>query len=110
MKKLLLSLVVAISIFAKSQKVFSVPHMEPNVLKVYVTSLETQADLKVYKVAYENQIGNNDGKWFFTKYANQAQKKVLFVKTINQADLIIFFAKYPNNAGWRNKSKQYLLY
>ena len=62
------------------------------------------------KVNYENQAGKNNGKWFFTKYENQAKKKLYFVRYQNQADLKIFFVEYENQAGWRNKSKQYLLY
>jgi hypothetical protein len=64
----------------------------------------------VYKVKYENQAGQNNGKWFFTKYLNQAKKKIYFVKYENQADLKIFFVEYENQADWRNKSKQHLLY
>jgi hypothetical protein len=58
---------------------------------------ENQADLKVYKVKYENQAGQNDGKWFFVKYSNQAEVK-------------IYFVKYENQAGWRNNSVKHLLY
>jgi hypothetical protein len=66
--------------------------------------------LKVYKVKYDNQAGQNDGKWFFTKYANQAKKKVFFVDYENQSDLKIYFVEYENQAGWRNPSKKALMY
>ena len=52
----------------------------------------------------------NDGKWFFTDYANQAKKKIFFVDYENQADIKIFFVQYENQAGWRNASKKSLLY
>jgi hypothetical protein len=61
-------------------------------------------------VQYENQAGNNDGKWFFTQYSNQAKKTVYFVDYENQADLKIFFVKYENQAGWINSSKKSLMY
>jgi hypothetical protein len=32
------------------------------------------------------------------------------VKYENQADLKIFFVEYENQAEWKNKSKQYLMY
>jgi len=52
----------------------------------------------------------NDGKWFFTKYANRANKKIFFVKYENQAALKIYFVEYENQAGWRNRSKVHLMY
>lgn len=33
-----------------------------------------------------------------------------FVDYENQADFNIYFADYKNKAGWRNKSKQYLMF
>jgi hypothetical protein len=66
--------------------------------------------LKVFKVKYENQVGENDGKWFFTQYENQAEKTIFFVDYENQADLKIFFVEYENQAGWRNKEKMHLMY
>ena len=51
---------------------------------------ENQADLKVFKVKYENQVGENNSKWFFSKYENQAKKKIFFVEYENQADLNFF--------------------
>jgi hypothetical protein len=61
-------------------------------------------------VKYENQAGSNDGKWFFTEYANQAKKKIYFVKYENQADVKIYFVNYENQAGWRNASKKSFFY
>ena len=59
---------------------------------------------KVFSVQYENQAGQNNGKWFFTKYPNQAQKRIFFVQYANQAEVKICFVKYENQAGWRNNS------
>lgn len=72
--------------------------------------MKIRPDLKVYKVKYSNQASQNDGKWFFTEYSNQSNKKIFFVKYQNQADLKIYFVEYQNQAGWRNKSKQHLMY
>ena len=52
----------------------------------------------------------NDGKWFFTDYANQAKKKIYFVKNENQADLKIYFVNYENQAGWNKDKKKHLMY
>jgi hypothetical protein len=59
---------------------------------------------------WQNQADKNEGRWFFTNYANQADKKIFFVKYANQADLKIYFVKYENQAGWNNKSKIQLMY
>jgi hypothetical protein len=64
----------------------------------------------VYKVDYESQAGNNDGKWFFVNYESQAKKKLFFVDYESQADLKIFFVDYQSQAGWKNSSKKQLLY
>ena len=69
-----------------------------------------QSDLKVYKVDYSNQTKGNKGHWYFVDYPNQSDKKIYFVEYSNQSDLKIFFVNYPNQSGWRNKSKQHLLY
>ena len=105
-----ISAILLVGIHSRAQKVFSVEYPNQADVKVFVVDYENQADLKVYKVKYNNQAGKNDGKWFFTKYANQAEKKVFFVDYQNQADLKIIFVDYENQAGWRNKSKQQLMY
>jgi len=64
----------------------------------------------VYKVKYANQVGKNNCKWFFFKYANQSDKKIYFVKYANQADVKICFVKYSNLAKWQNKEKIHLFY
>ena len=49
-------------------------------------------------------------KTFSVQYANQADVKVFVVDYENQADLKVYKVKYENQAGWRNKSKQQLMY
>ena len=44
------------------------------------------------------------------KYESRADKTVFFVDYESRADLKIFFVEYESRAGWRNKSKQHLLY
>ena len=78
--------------------------------KVYSVDYSNQSDLKVYKVDYPNQAKGNKGHWYFVDYPNQSEKKIYFVEYSNQSDLKIFFVDYPNQSGWKNKSKQYLLY
>ena len=47
---------------------------------------------------------------FSVKYSNQSDVKVYVVEYENQCDLKIFFVKYKNQAGWKDKSKQHLMY
>ena len=108
--KLLLLLGLVLPFLAHSQKMFSVDYANQAEVKVYVVEYENQADLKVFKVDYTNQVVGNKGLWYFVDYANQADKKIFFVDYVNQSDLKIYFVKYSNQAGWRNKSKQHLLY
>ena len=49
-------------------------------------------------------------KVFSVNYENQADVKVYVVKYENQADLKVYKVKYENQAGWKNKSKQQLMY
>ena len=62
---------------------------------------------KVYSVKYSNQ---SDIKVYVVEYENQSDKKIYFVDYPNQSDLKIFFVMYKNQSGWRNTSKQHLMY
>jgi hypothetical protein len=93
-----------------AQSMFSAQYSNQSDLNVFVVEYENQCDLKVFKVDYANQAKGNDGLWYFVEHANQADKKVFFADYANQSDLKIFFVKYKNQAGWRDKTKQHLLY
>jgi hypothetical protein len=93
-----------------AQNVFSTQYANQADLNVFVVDYENQCDLKVFKVDYSNQAKGNQGLWYFVEYGNQADKKVFFAEYANQSDLKIFFVKYKNQAGWRDKTKQHLLY
>ena len=109
MKKLLFVLFL-IPVKSYSQKVYSVKYSNQSDVKVYVVDYENQCDLKVFKVDYLNQVDGNKGLWYFVDYQNQSDKKIFFVDYPNQSDLKIFFVKYKNQSGWRDKSKQHLMY
>ena len=57
-----------------AQKIFAVKYASQADIKVFVVKYESQADLLVYKVSYPSEANNNEGKWFFTEYASQANK------------------------------------
>jgi hypothetical protein len=61
---------------AAAQKIFAVTYASQADVKVFVVKYESQADLLVFKVKYASDTGNNQGKWFFTEYASQANKKI----------------------------------
>ena len=88
---------ILIPFISFSQKVYSVEYSNQSDLKVFVVEYENQCDLKVYKVDYPNQTKGNKGHWYFVDYPNQSDKK-------------IYFVDFANQSGWRNKSKQHLLY
>lgn len=106
----ILTILILLPLFSTAQNILSVQYENQADVKVFVVDYENQADLKVYKVDYENQAQGNEGLWYFVKYANQADKRIYFVDYENQSDLKIFFVKYQNQAGWRDKSKQHLMY
>ena len=93
-----------------AQKIFSVDYESQADVKVFVVDYESRADLLVYKEDYESRAEGNDGHWFFVKYESRADKKIYFVDYESRADLKVFFVDYESRAGWRNKSKQHLLY
>ena len=70
----------------------------------------TSYSQKVFSVEYSNQSDGNNGLWYFVDYPNQSNKKIYFVEYSNQSDLKIFFVKYKNQSGWRDKSKQHLMF
>ena len=107
---IILSLLLFITLKNYSQKVFSTEYSNQSDIKVYVVDYENQSDLKVFKVDYPNQVDGNKGLWYFVDYKNQSDKKIYFVEYSNQSDLKIFFVTYKNQSGWRDKSKQHLLY
>ena len=93
-----------------AQKMFSVDYESRADVKVFVVDYESRADLLVYKEDYESRADGNDGHWFFVKYESRADKTIYFVDYESRADLKVFFVEYESRAGWRNKSKQHLLY
>jgi len=108
--KNILFILLFITLKTYSQKVFSTEYSNQSDIKVYVVDYENQSDLKVFKVDYPNQVDGNKGLWYFVDYKNQSDKNIYFVEHSNQSDLKIFFVKYKNQSGWRDKSKQHLLY
>jgi hypothetical protein len=93
-----------------AQKIFSVDYESRADVKVFVVDYESRADLLVFKEEYESRADGNEGRWHFVEYESRADKKVFFVEYESRADLKVFFVDYESRAGWRNKSKQHLLY
>ena len=109
---ILLSVIIGCSALAFGQKVYSTDHAYQADIKVYVVDHDYQADLIVYRTnrSYEAKSSENKGIWFFTDHSYQADKKIYFVDHSYQADLKIYFTDKDYRAGWKTKSKQYLLY
>ena len=102
MRPALLSLLALVSLAfsaesISAQNIFSVDCESRADVKVFVVDYESRADLLVYKEDYESRAEGNEGHWFFVKYEGRADKT-------------IFFVDYESRAGWKNTSKQHLLY
>ena len=89
--------VVIATVSTYAQKVYSTNYEYQADVKVFVVDYEYQADLLVYKESQEYDASGNEGKWYF-------------VDKEYQADVKIYFVKNEYQAGWRDKSKMYLLY
>ena len=55
--------------------------------------------------ALHEPVASGQGRQYY-----RADKKVFFVDYASRADLKVFFVDYESRAGWKNKSKQHLLY
>jgi len=108
--KLAPSLLFLLPSLSFSPAMYSTEFSNQSEIKAFVVNYENQSDLNVFKVVFSNQAVGNEGSWYFVEFSNQSDKSIYFVEFPNQSDLKIFFVKYPNQAGWRNKSKQHLIY
>jgi len=100
--------ILLITSISYSQKMYKVDYESQADIKVFIVDYESQADLNVYMVKYESQA-SKDGLWYNVAYESQADFKLYFVQYESQSDLKIYFVDYESQAGWKNKSKQYLL-
>lgn len=78
--------------------------------KVYSCEYKSDADLVVYKCDYSSDASGNAGLWYFCDYKSDAKKTIYFCDYKSDADLVIYFADYKSDAGWKNSSKQSLMY
>lgn len=112
MKKAILALMasVCMAMAAGAQTVYSCDYKSDADVKVYVADYKSDADLVVYKCSYKSDATGNNGLWYFVNYRSDAKKKIFFVNYKSDADLVIYFTSYKSEAGWRNKSKQHLMF
>lgn len=112
MKKtiLFLLLLVAIAGSLRAQRVYSTNYKSEADVKVYVTEYRSEADIIVYKTKYKSDATDNKGIWYFTEYKSEAKKIIYFTDYRSEADIKVYFTQYKSETGWKNKSKQHLLY
>ncbi len=111
MKTLLLSALLVCSMTAlNAQKIYSVDAEYKADVKVFVVDAEYKADLLVFKEDAEYKATGNEGKWFFVDAEYKAKKKIYFVDAEYKAGLKVFFVDAEYKAGWKNKSKQAVMY
>lgn len=114
MKPLKILTLVASLLFtlsAKSQIIYVTQVQTVADLKVYVTTCSTTADLTVYKAPFQTYPGvnNNVGDWYFTDIQAIADKTIYFTDISTIADLTIYYTQIPTEAGWVNSNKKSLL-
>lgn len=111
MKNLIFTLAIVITLVVTSnaQSVYPVDSEKKADLKLFMVSNVNQADLCIYDVKNEIFTDINSGKWYFINNENLAEKKVYFVDSEKKADIKIYFVNNENQAGWKNKSKDYLM-
>ena len=80
-----------------------------NSLSVFITDYPEEADLCVFIVDSKNQAIGNNGFWYFQDSQTYADKKIFFVEDSVQADLKINFVDQQELAGWKNKTRKFLL-
>lgn len=73
---------------------------------VYVTNNDFAADLVVCLVNQPVFAKGNEGKWFIGNYGS---KNVHFASNDLGVDLVIYITDDCRFAGWKNRSKKYLL-
>jgi hypothetical protein len=95
---------------AFAQTVYSCRYKSDADVVVYVADYKSQADLVVYKCGYRSDASGNKGLWYFVDQRSSAKKKIYFTEYRSDADLVVYFATYKSDAGWKNKSKEHLLY
>lgn len=94
----------------KAQTVYSVSSQYDSQVKVYVADSKYDADLVVFKCSSSYDADGNKGLWFFTDSRYDAKKAIYFTDSRYDADLVIYFADSKYDAGWRNKTKEHLMY
>lgn len=101
--------ILAFAVSANAQNVYPSNNESQADVKLYIVNYESQADLCVYDVNNEMLADKDNGIWHFVNYENQAQMKVYFVDNVNKADLKVYFVDKESHAGWKNKSKDFLV-
>ena len=93
-----------------AQRVYSTNYKSEADVKVYVTEYRSEADIIVYKTKYKSEATDNKGIWYFTEYRSEAKKIIYFTDYRSEADIKVYFTQYKSEAGWKDKSKQHILY
>jgi len=109
MKKLGILLAMVSLIFINkitAQNIYQVETISEANLKVFVTSDESQADLKVIEVGQGEAV--KDGLWYKVSTPAESNLKVFITTNLSEADLKIYYVAEKELAGWSNKSKRNL--
>ena len=103
--KKLLFLLLFIPLMSFGQTISRSNGLNPD-FTVYVTKNSSAADLVVCLVNRPVFAKGNEGKWFIGNYGS---KNVHFASNDLGVDLVIYITDDCRFAGWKNRSKKYLL-
>lgn len=93
-----------------AQRIFSCDNKYDADFKAFVVENKYDADLLVYKTENKYDAEGNKGLWFFVENKYDSNKKIFFEENKYDADLLIFFTDNKYDAGWRSRTKMYLLF
>lgn len=78
---------------------------EPNVIKVYLTNDQYNADLWFYRTDNEADAQNEDAVWYMTDDKYNATACICWVDNEYDADIVAYKINYRGDAGWNKGNK-----
>lgn len=98
-------ILIVISTKTNAQNIYQVENISDANLKVYVTTDESQADLKVIEVGIGEAV--KDGLWYKTATPGESKLKVFITTNETEANIKIYYVADKESAGWINADKRH---
>ena len=108
MKTLGLILTIAAVFFVSNlsaQRIYKLNSATGAQVKIYVTTNESEADLKVFETLQAEDVVK-DGIWFQPSTESEADIKLYITSDATQADMKIIYVNTAEEAGWITREKR----